>query len=339
LNLQKLFSELPATELVGSASVALDPAVALNDEVASTSSVLVLRRLLAAIDATSSIRYLLDDGVDDDDISSLSNFQPHKVAAQYRMTLDQAHRLVELCNVESLRLHQQQHPSSQSGPAATCPLQTSNESEVEDNDSEKSKNSVPSFRKPQVVAELSAPRRVSSVNRAIDRRVQVASSSSLIQLHFAAMHIALKSVFALTASVDVLSSWEDTSGQPDFDESEFYFRMKVITLNEMGAGTDADVFVTLIDELGRETNEVELDISKCELAIQNQKIIATGGIPQQTTIDLFERGSCDAFMIRPLIQRRFRPSRIRSIRGQSQHLPRNGLLPFYWFTTLFIGFS
>jgi hypothetical protein len=150
--------------------------------------------------------------------------------------------------------------------------------------------------------------------RSFGNRMQMMSYSSLNQFHFGAMHVALKALFPSTVDVDGFDE-SQMKDALEIDNSEYFFRLKILTLNEFGAGTDADVHVVLIDSRGRETNEIDLDLIKCEAAIQNEKVVAAGGLPQQVTLDLFERGSYDSFMIRPLIQEKFRPSDISSIKG------------------------
>ena len=84
-------SELAATR--SEISQSLMSRRAISDSVAddgSQSSLMVLRRLLAAVGATSSLHCILDDGVDDDDIPALSRTQPHKLATKYKMIEAQA---------------------------------------------------------------------------------------------------------------------------------------------------------------------------------------------------------------------------------------------------------
>jgi hypothetical protein len=132
------------------------------------------------------------------------------------------------------------------------------------------------------------------------------------------MHVALVSLFPRTADADAVAA-DDQVDDVDVDDSEFFFRLKVLTLDKLGAGTDAEVFVILVDSRGRESNEIYLGTEKSELAMQNEKIVAAGGLPLHITIDLFERGSSDSFMIRPLVQGKFRPSGISSIKGNNSH--------------------
>jgi hypothetical protein len=149
--------------------------------------------------------------------------------------------------------------------------------------------------------------------------MQMSSYSTLSQFHVGAMHVALVSLFPRTADADAVAA-DDQVDDVDVDDSEFFFRLKVLTLDKLGAGTDAEVFVILVDSRGRESNEIYLGNEKSELAMQNEKIVAAGGLPLHVTIDLFERGSSDSFMIRPLILGKFRPSGISSIKGDDAHL-------------------
>jgi hypothetical protein len=309
LNLRVILSELQAAK--SESIVACDQTEFNVDN--GTSDVLVLRRMLAALDATSSMRYILDDGVDDDDIVVISRMQPHKMATKYKMTEDQAQQFVEMCALEQ---QQQLHTQSRQGESAnelahglaalSIPKQEDNTLSIDDSNSGS---------KPVSSARLkSALVRRESVQNAFGNRMQMSSYSTLSQFHSGALHVALKSMFPHTADVDVLAS-DDNVDDLEVDDSDFFFRLRVLTLNEFGAGTDAEVFVILVDRRGRETNEIALDMEKSELAMLNERVVASGGLPQHITIDLFEKGSSDAFMIRPLIQEKFRPSDISSIKG------------------------
>ena len=328
LNLGRLASELAATR--SEISQSLMSRRAMSDSVAdvgSHSSLMVLRRLLAAVGATSSLHCILDDGVDDDDIPALSRTQPHKIATKYKMTEAQAQQLVQLCRVEQQQqeqehLQQQQHEdvsevseseSEECGVTADELTQVASVVRMPQHIEPQSR-----VHKPQaasmILSMLSQPSATHSRPNAFGNRIEMNSYSILSQFHFGALHVALKNLFPHTNDIDVSAEAEERLDD-GVDDSEYFFRLKVFTLDEQGAGTDADVYVTLIDVRGRETNEVHLDLPKCELAIENEKIINSGGVSQQVTIDLFERGAADSFMIRPLTAGRYRPVDIKQIRG------------------------
>lgn len=281
------------------------------------SHMLVLRRLLAAVGATSSVRQLLEDGIDDDDVAVLSLMRPHKVSVKYGMTEAQAQEFVNACRIE---IDNQQQFDNFSETCADQALQEVSKSGLPEQISERSGGTMRA--KKENIEEHSSIKDdqdwkhgSTKVQNSFGNRMQMITYSSLNQFHFGALHVALKFLFPSTADVD---GFDDSHFKDDLeiDSSEFFFRLKILTLNEFGAGTDADVFVTLVDSRGRETNEVSLDMIKCEAAIQSEKVVAAGGLPKHVTLDLFERGSYDSFMIRPLIQGKFRPSGIRTIKGK-----------------------
>jgi hypothetical protein len=281
------------------------------------SHMLVLRRMLAAVGATSSVRHLLEDGIDDDDLAVLSLMRPHKVSVKYSMTEAQAQEFVNMCRIEIDNQHQFGDFSE------TCADQALLEVTKSGLPEEKNERSGGTMRERKENIEEHSPIKgvqgvkhsSKKVQNSFGNRMQMISYSSLNQFHYGAMHVALKALFPSTVDVDGLddSLFKDAL---EIDNSEFFFRLKILTLDEFGAGTDADVHVILVDSRGRETNEIDLDLIKCEAAIQNEKIVAAGGLPQQVTLDLFERGSYDSFMIRPLIQGKFRPSDINTIKGK-----------------------
>jgi hypothetical protein len=319
LNLQLVFSELSAANLMNSKHCEPFPAAAVvsaEDDDDCASHVSILRRMLAAVGSTASIRYMLDDGVDDDDITALSRTQPHKVSTKYKMTQEQARLFVEACAVAAKEEHRQpperEMACEPSEDASICGV-----GEQDDEQSKSIRQDVDSPGYSSAVSEglKSVLRRRKTMSQnPFGNRMHMNSSLRISQFHFGALHVALKSVFSHKASIDAVKDSAD-SDELVADDSEFFFRLKVVTLNRLGAGTDADVFVILVDSRGRETNEISLDLSKSELVLQNEKLIATGGHPAQVTIDLFEKGSCDSFMIRPLIFNKFRPSDIKSIKG------------------------
>jgi hypothetical protein len=318
LNLRDVKSDLSAARRDIPESTAAQQARREEVEDCCTSDVLVLRRLLAAVDATTSIRYFLEDGVDDDDVIVLSRMQAHKVAAKYKMTEHQALRFIEMCAFELLQqqqlqdvesLGQSSNDSSQVAIIPSVPRPDDRSPNIDDLNAGTKKSTNGRLK--------NALLRKDSVQTSFGNRMQMSAYSTLSQFHSAALHVALKSLFPHTADVDVLSS-DDTTEDLEIDDSEFFFRLRVLTMNELGAGTDAEVFVILVDRRGRETNEISLDIDKSEVAMQNERVVAAGGLPRHTTIDLFEKGSSDSFMIRPLIQGKFRPSGVTAIKGNTR---------------------
>jgi hypothetical protein len=319
LNLHLVLSELSAANLSKSRHCEPFPEAAVvsaEDDDHSASHVLMLRRMLAAVGSTSSIRYMLDDGVDDDDIAALSRTQPHKVATKFKMTQEQALRFVEACTLatkEQQRLSPERDETSEPVEhASICGVRDQDYEQLNQSNQVANSQSYPSAVSGGLKGVLLRRKTISQ--NPFGNRMHMNSSLTISQFHVGALHVALKSVFFHNSSIDAIKD-SAYSGELVVDNSEFFFRLKVLTLKQIGAGTDADVFVILVDSRGRETNEISLDLSKSELVLQNEKIIAAGGHPEQVTIDLFERGSCDSFMIRPLIYDKFRPSDIQSIKG------------------------
>ncbi len=329
LNLQNVFSELSAEK--DSSSAPLPPrqaAMDAGDEDDSNCHMLILRRVLAAVGATSSVRYMLDDGVDDDDIAALSLTQPHKVATKYRMDENQAQQFVDACRrfCEDQQLQQQQEQQGRAASFSTS-IRTIDAAEEASAYGIQSQDSESSQKDSQVALSQNyqrdhserlrsvLQRRNTSARNPFGNRMQMNSYVTLSQFHLGALHVALKSLFTHSLDADVLKESDEVNDMV-VDDSEFFFRLKVFTSDSFGAGTDADVFVVLVDARGRETNEITLDLSKCELALKNEKIHAAGGQPDNVTIDLFEKGSCDSFLIRPLIRGKFRPADIASIKGE-----------------------
>jgi hypothetical protein len=289
------------------------------------SHMLVLRRMLAAVGATSSVRYMLADGIDDDDIAVLSLMRPYKISAKYVMTEAQAQEFVDLCRIETDG--QQQHDLSE-----MCVDPASQEVSIggipEQKDERSGSTALENFEEQSLIKGFKGMKHgTPSVKNAFGNRMQMISYSSLQQFHFRALHVALKFLFPSVADIDV---FDDSQGVValEIDDSDFFFRLKILTLDEFGAGTDADVFVVLVDSRGRETNELTLDLTMSESAIQNEKLVSAGGLPEKVTLDLFERGSYDSFLIRPLIQGKFRPSDISSIKGDP--------MGFFAFTLAFV---
>ncbi len=331
LNLQNVFSELSAAKDSSSAPCSLRQAgMDAGDEDESNCDMLILRRVLAAVGATSSVRYMLDDGVDDDDIAALSLTQPHKVATKYRMDEDQAQQFVDACRrfCEDQQLQQQQEQQGRAASFSTS-IRTIDAAEEasaygiqsQDSDSSKKNNQVAlsqNYQGHHSERLRGILQRRNTTRNPFGNRMQMNSYVTMGQFHLGALHVALKSLFTHALDADVLKESDEVNDMV-VDDSEFFFRLKVFTLDSLGAGTDADIFVTLVDARGRETNEITLDLSKCELALKNEKIHAAGGQPDNVTIDLFEKGSCDSFLIRPLIQGKFRPAGIASIKGEKCH--------------------
>jgi hypothetical protein len=242
--------------------------------------------------------------------------QPHKVASKYKMTEAQAQQFVEMCCVELHKnsLNGDDNPENSASEYALQARASSTAAPADDASGSDLEN-VGLKRSPHFGVK-GALHRQSSVQSSFGNRMQMGSYSTLSQFHFAALHVALVSLFPSTADVVALAA-DDQVDDLDVDDSEFFFRLRVLTLNELGAGTDADVFVILVDSRGRESNEIYLGTDKSESAMQNEKIVAAGGLPLHVTIDLFEKGSSDSFMIRPLVQGKFRPSGISSIKGDN----------------------
>jgi hypothetical protein len=284
------------------------------------SHVLSLRRVLAAVGATSSIRHMVDDGLDDDDIAALSRTQPHKIATKYKMTEEQARLLVETCRLQVVEEEQQQHAASlvrnqsdELGKDRTIAKLEQNYPSLQHNDQNHQTSHHASVNMKGVMNVLQS--RKANNRNPFGNRMQMNSSLTLSQFHSGAFHVALKSLFTHGTDINIVKHSQD-DGDQVVDESEFFFRIRVLTMKTIGAGTDADVCVTFVDARGRETNEVHLDLNKCELVLQNEKILAAGGLPDRVTIDLFEKGSYDSFLIRPLILDKFRPSNIVAIKGE-----------------------
>jgi hypothetical protein len=333
LNLQNVLSQLSTLSLDDCAPIS--SAVDCEYDLGASSQLLSLRRVLAAVGATSSIRHMVDDGLDDDDIAALSRTQPHKIATKYKMTEEQARVLVETCRLELVdeeerrRRQQQQQQQQQQQDTASFVRNQSDElgkdptgancregqsdPSLQENDQNHQASRHGSANMKGVMNILQS--RKSNNRNPFGNRMQMNSMLTLGQFHSGAFHIALKSLFTHEEDIDIVKDSQD-DGDQVVDESEFFFRIRVLTMKMIGAGTDADVCVTFVDGRGRETNEIVLDLSKSELVLQNEKILAAGGLPDQVTIDLFERGSYDSFMIRPLILEKFRPSSIVAIKGE-----------------------
>jgi hypothetical protein len=325
LNLQNVLSQLSTASLDFFTNGAPSrPAADCEDERGASSHILSLRRVLAAVGATSSIRHMVDDGLDDDDIAALSRTQPHKIATKYKMTEEQAHALVEMCRLQVVEDEQPQDAASlarnQSDELGKDP--TDANCRVEQKELSLQHNDQNHQTSHRVSATAKGLMNALQSHKANNRnpfgnRMQMNSMLTLSQFHSGAFHVALKSLFTHDADINISKQLQDDGDGDQFvDESEFFFRIRVLTMQTVGAGTDADVCVTFVDARGRETNEVVLDLKKSELVLQNEKILAAGGLPDRVTIDLFERGSYDSFLIRPLILDKFRPSSIVAIKGE-----------------------